>query len=340
MSRSSPPRVMALLMVRDENDIIAANIRHHAAIGVDAFVIIDHGSIDGTYEILEALRRDGFDISLFRRDRDKKPDIGEWYATLLDEIRRRGGERSLQIDADEFWLPATGNFKTIRWTQPVISAARFNMLAPEDALRQPGLVLTSHQYRVCHPFPAEDYRESVLKDDKNFARAYPVLMTAIAPKVAFHMSELGQLALAGHAIIDEDGQMLQPPPDGEVVVFHYPIRSLEQFQRKISAFSKMLAFFPELDKASCWQARYLGDKLAREGLEQEFRRYYPRAEQLQRYLEEGILVPDPRMARLQAINPSEQMIDAYLNRMIGVQDRTISRLNQKNVVLTRLVHPT
>jgi len=41
------------ILVRDEANIIEANIRHHAASGVSSFIVTDNGSVDGTRELLE-----------------------------------------------------------------------------------------------------------------------------------------------------------------------------------------------------------------------------------------------------------------------------------------------
>ena len=48
-------RICGLTIVRDEEDIVEASIRHNLG-ALDALTVVDHGSDDGTSAIVEALR--------------------------------------------------------------------------------------------------------------------------------------------------------------------------------------------------------------------------------------------------------------------------------------------
>jgi hypothetical protein len=61
--RKTTTRLAMSLIVRDELEFIADNIRFHAAQGVDNFIVMDNGSHDGTRERLDALRLD-YDIKI------------------------------------------------------------------------------------------------------------------------------------------------------------------------------------------------------------------------------------------------------------------------------------
>src|SRR5215211_1906598 len=96
--------------VRDEADILEDNLRYHRALGVDFFVIVDTGSIDGTLEILERYEPAG----LVRLERvqggihDMKRGGEEEMTRIASEM---GADWVIHNDADEFWWPAGGNLK-------------------------------------------------------------------------------------------------------------------------------------------------------------------------------------------------------------------------------------
>jgi hypothetical protein len=52
-------------MVRNEADIIEAFVRHNVRV-LDGLAIVDHGSFDGTSEILAALVAEGLPVSMVR----------------------------------------------------------------------------------------------------------------------------------------------------------------------------------------------------------------------------------------------------------------------------------
>ncbi len=52
-------KLVQTLVVRDEADIVDAQIDYHLNAGVDFVIASDHESQDGTTEILESYARDG-----------------------------------------------------------------------------------------------------------------------------------------------------------------------------------------------------------------------------------------------------------------------------------------
>jgi hypothetical protein len=48
-------KIIMTILVKDEIDIIERNIKVHSKLGVDAFVVMDNNSTDGTREKLDAI---------------------------------------------------------------------------------------------------------------------------------------------------------------------------------------------------------------------------------------------------------------------------------------------
>lgn len=318
------PRVAAIMMIRDEDDIIEANIRHHARLGVDHFVILDHGSADATADILRALAAEGLSLTVLTYARDAEIELSQWYAALFTQVRALGAEIVLQIDGDEFWHLATDSFATFDWSAPVITAPRFNMFAPRTAVGSTDVAPMTHVYRTRRPFHPEDYCSRVSRGDREISFDYPVHMARIEPKVVFRLKDMGEIMMAGHGILSHSGEMLCPKPDGSAMVFHYPLRSFEQFSKKVTAFGAVFDRHPNLNRETSWQTRYLWELGEADALERAFLRCFPDEAELRHWLDLGVLVRDTRMARNLADGPGT--FDAELDHVAMTADCVIMDL--------------
>src|SRR5258708_29763826 len=73
-------RLFGVTMVRNEADIIEAFVRHNL-ISLDGLVLVDHGSFDGTAEILAKLQAEGLPLRVVR-DADPAYPQSETMTTL------------------------------------------------------------------------------------------------------------------------------------------------------------------------------------------------------------------------------------------------------------------
>src|SRR5919204_2217328 len=109
-SSQRDPKLVMALKVRDEGDVIEANLRFHHALGVSHFVVTDNGSSDETPEILRRYVDAGLATVIDEPGTDYRIRGAGWLtrmarlaATDLD------ADWVIHTDADEFWLPVDGS---------------------------------------------------------------------------------------------------------------------------------------------------------------------------------------------------------------------------------------
>ena len=97
--------VAGVMLVRDEDDILAVNLRHHLPL-VDGMFVIDNGSSDQTPHVLRKFARQ---FPKLRWTTDTSPYLQSKLLTqLAHDAWKAGAEWVFSIDADEFWRPTTG----------------------------------------------------------------------------------------------------------------------------------------------------------------------------------------------------------------------------------------
>jgi Glycosyl transferase family 2 len=100
------------LLVRDEADIVDAQIAFHLHAGVDFVIATDNGSRDGTTEVLESYARAGH-LHLIRQEGDDMRQV-EWVSRMARLAATDfGADWVINSDADEFWCSHGAPIKTI-----------------------------------------------------------------------------------------------------------------------------------------------------------------------------------------------------------------------------------
>jgi hypothetical protein len=204
--------VLALtLVVRDEEDVLPANLDYHLAQGVDVVLVIDHGSSDRTPEILNEYERAGR-VRAFRdedRAHDQAARVNRLLRIAADE---HGADWVIHCDADEFWVPLVGSLRDVFAAVP----DRYGYLVANRT----NFVPVDHTDGVFH--------ERMLIRER---RSLNLRGDPLEPKVAQRPAAAKSVAPGNHSLEDP---VMDPAPDiGVVEVLHFPNRSFEQFERKV-----------------------------------------------------------------------------------------------------------
>ncbi len=220
-------KLVAVSRILNEEDVIEPFVRHTAAFASD-HVILDNGSTDRTPQILADLRREGINLVVFR---NQAAFFAEWiYNTMLYGYASGAlaADWVLFLDADEFIddrAAAGGLSGMLARVAPGAPCVRARMInyetATEATQAAPNVTrrLTRRQ-----PRPHETVKVFVRG---GFAKE--------------------RIAVAGgsHAIA-LDGTIVPGAAQDEVVLAHYPVRSVWQLAAKIVVGRlKVLAAGPE-----------------------------------------------------------------------------------------------
>ncbi len=208
---ASDMKLVMTLLVRNEVDVIGANLDYHLAQGVDFVVVTDHGSEDGTSDVLREYERMG--VAKVIRDTQEGHHQSN-RVTRMAEIARlgHGADWVIHNDADEFWWPLVGDLRDV-----------FCSLPPQFGQ----IEVRRRNFRPRADGEGPFYSRLVHRE----VSSLNLSGHALELKVAHRPHPDVVVAPGNHSI---RGAELPAVPVGEVLeIFHFPMRSYEQFERKV-----------------------------------------------------------------------------------------------------------
>lgn len=204
-------RLVMTLLVRNEEDILRANLDFHFSRGVDFVIATDNRSCDGTPDILREYEKEGR-LHLIREEQDDYSQ--DLWVTRMARLAATQFHADWVInnDADEFWWPFGGNLKE----------------ALSQYGREIGVVLCPRLNFVCRPNLGESpfYEVMVYRQ----AEAKNELGRSLPPKACHRAAAEVEVGQGNHAVSGVPGEIAE---SSNIEILHFPIRSWEQFATKV-----------------------------------------------------------------------------------------------------------
>jgi hypothetical protein len=266
-------KLVMTLLVRDEEDVLRANLEFHLAQGVDFFIITDNKSEDVTPAIAQEYVSRGVAEYIFEGEDDYNQT--KWVTRMARlAATEYGADWVINNDADEFWWPRFGD---LRSTFAAIEPPTNIVVAPRHDFVP--LVEERHVF-----FRNMVYRKRFSTNAKG---------KPLPPKVAHRAHPEVVVAQGNHWA---DGLGEPHTVDNLIDIFHFPVRSYAQFTNKIIKGGQAY----ERNKTSganvggTWKALY------KEYQRNQLIPYYRKQSFSPREIETGVvkgeLIPDRRLA--------------------------------------------
>ncbi|MCB0487335.1 MAG: glycosyltransferase family 2 protein [Cyclobacteriaceae bacterium] len=275
-------KVGMTLLVRDEADIVRANIEYHLNNGVDFIIITDNGSLDGTYEIcqeylnhgvVEIIKEPPFDFSQY--------SYVSKMANLLSS--KYGASWIINSDADEFFVSRSHN--------------NIKLCLTEVPLEVSVISVSRHDY-----VPIMAKCDEFLPTDFPYRRAISLALSGrpLPPKVVHRCSPNIAVSQGNHSV---SGDILSKVIKGaDLEILHFPIRSYQQFESKVKNGGSGYAQNKKLSENTGYHKRYWYDLLMKDELHGEFDRFFYSEEKLENALEQGSLIYDNYLSSFKPFN--------------------------------------
>jgi SAM-dependent methyltransferase/glycosyltransferase involved in cell wall biosynthesis len=208
-------RLIGIAMIKNERDIVEAFVRHNLQF-LDAILMIDNCSSDGTREILENLLKEGKPIVIF-----DEPEFAYFQSERITKFclnicRFFSPDFVFVLDADEFIKASSRDF-----------LEHYLTFLPSDNCG----VIPWHTY-VLNLNDDPSISNPIQRIKHRCKQEYPAYYKCLIPRSILAREDY-VINQGNHFVYDHDGNMLQHGAMLEIAIAHYPVRSPIQIAQKV-----------------------------------------------------------------------------------------------------------
>ncbi len=216
-------KLLGAAMLRNEADVVESFVRHNLSL-LDALVVVDHGSSDGTSEILDALVAEGLPLEV-----ERDASVGYLQSEIMTRTVRRaltqhGADFVFALDGDEF-----------------LKAPRRELLDDVLATLPEGLHAAMQWQTYVPEFddPTAPRSSVLARAKRRLAQERHGLHKVIVGRAFIEMPD-AVIAVGNHVVLPSAGHSTAQQPvkhariSAEVVALaHLPVRNARQLTNKI-----------------------------------------------------------------------------------------------------------
>lgn len=275
---SDHPTLVMTLLVKNEEDMLEANLRFHKSMGVDGFIVTDNNSTDRTPDILRRYVEMGWVKHVIHEpatNYNQKVWVDRMVCYAKDVLH---ADWVINADADELWYTPSGNLKDeLCGTRANVLRCPLRYMYPEEG--KPFWQWTQAIRPIMDPVRYKAYGLSRYS-----------LFAYWRGKVMHRTRGYVQISTGNHKVL----MLPRRERQSRITIYHYSFQSKARFVEKIENGGRQLEQNPHKHIGVHW--RYFYELYKAGELEAEYDRIIG-ANVYPQLVADGFIVPDDTMFR-------------------------------------------